>query len=256
MQEVREKLNGRSPSAVGVSVRPRNKEGSYMPCFLSGVSAAESISATLGIPVFRFSHQCGHIMAALFSSGKRFSEGDTFGAFHISGGTTELLLVKARKNGFDADIAGGTLDLNAGQLIDRVAVGLGLGFPGGPALEGLALSYTGGVKGKKLALHDCYANLSGLENLAMDMYRKSGDSSECAAFVFQSLARGIFDMCSSFFDKYGNMPIVFAGGVMCNSIIRSQIENQFECYFAEPLLSADNAVGIAELARTSYLGTL
>ncbi len=256
MKEVGDILGGRHPSAIGVSERPRNKEGSYMPCFLSGVSVASGISASLGVPLFGFSHQCGHIMAALFSSGKEFALGDSFGAFHISGGTTELLLVRMTENGFDADIVGGTLDLNAGQLIDRVAVGMGLGFPGGPALEQLALSYKGKMKGKKPAQRDCYTNLSGLENLAMDMYRKSGDASECAYFVFRSLARGISEMCTAFLNKYGEMPIVFAGGVMCNSIIRSEIQNQFDCYFAEPAFSADNAVGIAELARRSYINTL
>ena len=67
MGEASEHLRGRKPCAVGVSERPRNIDGSYMPCFLSGVAAAESISAASGIPVYRFSHQCGHVMAALYS---------------------------------------------------------------------------------------------------------------------------------------------------------------------------------------------
>jgi N6-L-threonylcarbamoyladenine synthase len=253
MDKVRSVLLGRTLSAVGVSSRPRNVEGSYMPCFLTGLAVAESVSATLDIPIFQFSHQCGHIMAAIFSSGIKLDEGECFGAFHISGGTTELLLVRASEFGFKAEVVGGTLDLNAGQLVDRVAVKLGLGFPGGPALEKLAMGYDGRIKGKKLTLKDCYVNLSGLENAADELYRKSSDASECAAFIFKSIARGVGDMTRAFLSKYGDMPMIFAGGVMCNSIIRNELEGEFKCYFAKPEMSADNAVGIAELTRITFL---
>ena len=76
--------------AIGVSDAPMRAEGSYMPCFLTGVCAAESIAAATGKPLYRFSHQQGHIMAALFSSGRRELYGKDFFAFHVSGGTTQL----------------------------------------------------------------------------------------------------------------------------------------------------------------------
>ena len=66
MEEAKSVLGGRKISIVSVSERPRNIDGSYMPCFLVGVAAAESISAAFGIPIRRFSHQCGHVMAALY----------------------------------------------------------------------------------------------------------------------------------------------------------------------------------------------
>ena len=50
-------LNGRSVSAIGVSERPRNVFGSYMPCFLAGLSAATSAAAASGVPLYRFSHR-------------------------------------------------------------------------------------------------------------------------------------------------------------------------------------------------------
>ena len=55
-------------AAVGCSYAPRDVEGSYMPCFLAGVASAEYVSATAGIPLYRVSHQAGHIMAALHSA--------------------------------------------------------------------------------------------------------------------------------------------------------------------------------------------
>ena len=249
MEEVRKHLSGRTPVAIGVSEKPRNIDGSYMPCFLSGVAVAESISASLGIPIYRFSHQCGHIMAALYSSQSENLMDGRFAAFHVSGGTTELLLVEGDSHGFCAHQIGGTKDLNAGQIIDRIGVFLGMPFPAGQHMERAALAYAGKVPSKKVSVEGTYANLSGLENMAQKLYRDSQDIGKTAAFVFEYIGNSIIQMCTNLIDAYGDMPIVFAGGVMCNSIIRSKLEVRFNARFAEPMLSSDNAVGIAELAR-------
>ena len=253
MDEVREALGGKNPSVIGVSARPRNIDGSYMPCFLSGVAVAEGISATLGVPLYKFSHQCGHIMAALYSSESEEIMQDNFAAFHVSGGTTELLFVRGGDTGFNAELVGGTKDLNAGQIIDRIGVFLGMPFPAGPHLERAALEYTGKIPSKKVSVEGTYANLSGLENMARKMYEESQDARKTAAFVFEYIGNTITTICESFISTYGEMPFVFAGGVMCNSIIKSKLKKRFDAKFAEPLLSADNAVGIAELTRLNYL---
>lgn len=252
MEEAGKYLTSIHPSAIGVSERPRNVEGSYMPCFLAGVASALGISNTLNIPLYRFSHQCGHIMSALYSSNADF-ENKEFGAFHISGGTTELLLAKRTDNGFSCELVGGTRDLNAGQVIDRVGVYLGLPFPAGAHLEKLAQEYSGKYVHKKPATDGTYMNLSGLENMAIQLYDKTADKGAVASFVFDYIASSIESVSSAFIEKYGNLPMVFAGGVMCNGIIKSRIREKFSSYFAEPSMSADNAVGIAELTRLSYL---
>ena len=249
MAEAREYLAGRNPVAVGVSEKPRNVDGSYMPCFLSGVAVADSVGATLGVPVYRFSHQCGHILAALYSSGSEELMGGTFAAFHVSGGTTELLLVKPDQRGFLAQQVGGTKDLNAGQIIDRIGVYLGMPFPAGPHIEKAAISYEGKIPSKKVSVDGTYANLSGLENMAQAMYKETSDVGKTSAFVLEYIGNSIVGMCENFIDVYGEMPFVFAGGVMCNSIIKEKLRKRFDAKFAEPMLSADNAVGIAELAR-------
>lgn len=106
-----------------------------MPCFLTGVAAAEGISAVAGLPCYRFSHQCGHMMAAtLGAAGARILSAP-FGAFHVSGGTTELVRARYTGDGFSCEVVGGSRDLHAGQVIDRIGVLLGLAFPAGPALE-------------------------------------------------------------------------------------------------------------------------
>ena len=86
--------------AIGVSTRPRSVEGSYMPCFTVGTGTAHVLSEILGVPLLKFSHQEGHIAAALFSSGRTDLLNGRFIAFHVSGGTTEALLVNGSGKGF------------------------------------------------------------------------------------------------------------------------------------------------------------
>lgn len=251
-EEARRRLAGRTLAAVGVSEKPRNVEGSYMPCFLAGVSVSEGIAATNGIPLYRFSHQCGHMRAALFSAGQDELARAPFGAFHVSGGTTELLLVTPDACGFHTEIVGGTRDLNAGQLIDRIGVALGLAFPAGPALEMLAREYTGKVPKKPVKTEDGFVHLSGVENQARALLEKSGEGALVAAFVLDHLSRLMVAMSRDFRKRY-DLPLIYAGGVMSNAYIRACVEQEIDrAYFAAPALSADNAVGVAVLTAERH----
>lgn len=139
---VREALDGEDSSiaAIGFSARPRDLEGSYMPCFLAGECAARCMGSALRVPVYDFSHQQGHLAAAAFSAGRLDLLTRPFLAWHLSGGTTELLLVEPSRERIIAEsILGGTQDISAGQLIDRVGVALGTPFPAGPYVEQMAL---------------------------------------------------------------------------------------------------------------------
>ena len=247
MQEASVVLKNKNIVAVGVSEKPRNVEGSYMPCFLSGVASAESIAAATNIPVYRFSHQCGHIMAAVYSSGAEHLLGVSFAAFHISGGTTELVRVTPDACGFKTELLGGTLDLNAGQLVDRIGVFMGLGFPAGPEMERLALTNDKKIPARKISRNGLSVNLSGVENIVTKLYAETEDKALCAAFVFDYISRVLILMCEEYENRFGKTEFVFAGGVMSNSIIKKNLSQRFKCYFAEPALSADNAVGVAAL---------
>ena len=248
MAEAREALNGRKVAVVGVSTRPRNVDGSYMPCFLVGVAAAESIACAEGIELRRFSHQCGHVMAALYSSGRQdLLDGREFSAFHVSGGTTEMLRVRAVESGFSCELVGGTADLNAGQVIDRVGVMMGLPFPAGPHIEALALDNTAKIPRRKPKLSGFKVNLSGLENMALKLYTESGDKKLVSAFVLDYIGEALSLLAQKYEEEFGKSEFVFAGGVMSNSIIKNKLKSRFSASFAEPALSADNAVGIAAL---------
>ena len=254
MDEAKEFLNGRTPSAVGVSTRPRNVEGSYMPCFLAGVAAAKSIASALSVKTYEFSHQCGHIMAALYSSDGWDMNNDVgkFAAFHVSGGTTEMLSVERTEVGFSAEIVGGTKDISAGQLIDRIGVHLGLKFPAGPELERLALDYHGKIPSKKIPQTDGFVNLSGIENIAKRMMTETSDPSLVAAFTLNCVAKALEGMTQYYRNNIGAVPFVYAGGVMCNSLLRDFLKKRFDAYFATPAMSSDNAVGIAVLAAQAF----
>lgn len=242
-----------TPVAVGVSATPRDAEGSYMPCFLAGRAAAYAFAAASGTDVYEFSHQSGHVMAAAYSSGRAEELlGRQFIAFHVSGGTTEALLVKPEGSSFKIELVGQTDDINAGQAIDRVGVAMGLKFPCGPALEALALSYREKIHRHAITVRNGNCSLSGVENIALRLYGETGDKAAVAAFTFDFICRTLISMTESAIEKYGDMPVLYAGGVMSNGIMREAIARRFDASFAEPKLSADNAAGIALLCRRAH----
>ncbi len=241
-------------AAIGVSARPRDTEGSYMPCFTVGVNTAKSLASLLGVPVYEYSHQAGHIAAAVYSSGHTELYDKEFIAFHVSGGTTEAVLVKPSDDHvFDCTIVGKTLDLHAGQAIDRVGVAMGLKFPCGAELEKLAMKC-----GKKINVKVCVKDtdccLSGIENICSKMAENNTDSSEIAMTCLVFIEKTLEKMCGNILDKYGDLPVLFAGGVMSDIIIREGIKKRFDCFFATPELSSDNACGAAVLAARRFGG--
>jgi len=252
MQRLSSHLGIAEPVAIGVSERPRNVDGSYMPCFLSGVAVAEGMRTVCGVPLYKFSHQCGHIMAALYSANRFDLLEREFLAFHVSGGTTEMLKVTPDKYSFRAELIGGTADLNAGQVIDRIGVRLGLNFPCGRELETLALKNQKKIPKKKISGKNLEINLSGLENMAVKLYEQTNDAPLVAAFTLDYIANSLIYLVKEYENRYGITEFVFAGGVMSNSIIKEKLSAICCASFAEPVLSADNAVGIAALCLRKY----
>ena len=252
LKEAEEYLCDKQVVAIGVSERPRNLEGSYMPCFLAGVNTATAASIVSKAPLYRYSHQCGHIAATIYSSGNKSLLSGQFAAFHVSGGTTELLSVKRADNGFIADHIGGTRDLNAGQIVDRIGVAMGLPFPAGPHIEALALSYSGKIPKRKISRDGLWLNLSGLENICLKLYKDTDDKALVSAFVLEYIASALLELSLEYIKLYGETHFVFAGGVMSNSIIKAKLSANLDCSFAEPAMSADNAVGIAYLSLLEH----
>lgn len=240
--------------AVGVSYAPRREKDSYMPCFLSGVASAKAVSLAVNIPLFELSHQEGHVTAALYSANRLDLFKECFIAFHISGGTTEALLVTPDdENIFSTRIIAKSLDLKAGQAVDRVGLMLGLDFPAGPELEKLALNSIKSYNiNPSMKSQDC--SLSGIENKCRKMYEQNEKPCDIAEFCFESIISAVDGMINSVFDIYGNLPVVFSGGVTSNKKIRLYFEKKYNAFFAEPIFSSDNAAGTSVLAYLKYQG--
>ena len=252
--ELSQRLEGYEPVAVGVSTRPRDAEDSYMPCFLAGKSAAYAFASCHGLDVYETSHQNGHIMAALYSADKLdLLTEKRFLAFHVSGGTTEALLVEPDKDGFTVKLVGNTADINGGQAIDRVGVAMGLKFPCGAQLETLASEFCGKVYRHPVCVRKGICSLSGVENIARKIYAETADKQATAAFVFDFLGRTLEKMCDDIISLYGEMPVVFAGGVMSNKLMRKRLAQGRDVYFAEAEFSSDNAAGVALICRSKAL---
>ena len=234
-------------TAVGVSTRPRAVEGSYMPCFLVGYSHAKLLADTLRVPLVEVSHQQGHVAASLWSAGHMELMDQPHIAWHLSGGTTELLLVEPEGKNVRCTKIGGTSDISAGQLIDRTGQLLGLPFPAGKHLDALSQ----GAADKevyRVKCKDMTFSLSGIQNKVQQYYEKSGDGAETAAYALRCVAFAVSAATRQALEAYPGLRVVFSGGVASNSMLRRTLA-PFAPVFAQPQFSTDNAMGVAVLAH-------
>ena len=237
---------GEIPGIIGFSDRPRDAEGSYMPCFLCGEGFARSYAAVTGAEMYTTSHQVGHILAALYSADRLELVKERFIAFHVSGGTTDCLLCEPDSESIMKITEVGTsIDLKAGQAVDRTGLMLGLHFPCGTELERLAVNADKSFKVKPV-LKDGSCCLSGVENKCGAMLKSGEKPENIAKYCLDFIAETIIAMTAHAVEKYGELPLVFAGGVMSDVIIRDRIISRFpQASFAEPQFSCDNAAGVA-----------
>lgn len=232
--------------AVGVSTRPRAVEGSYMPCFMVGYSHAKLLSDALHVPLVEVSHQQGHVAASLWSAGCLDLMDTPHLAWHLSGGTTELLLVEPEGKNVRCTRIGGTTDISAGQLIDRTGQLLGLPFPAGKHLDALS----GSAEKKdvfKVKCPEMEFSLSGVQNKVSQYHEKNGEPAETAAYALRCVANAVKQATFNAQKAYPGLRVVFSGGVASNSMLR-RVLAPLEPVFCPPQYSTDNAMGVAVLA--------
>ena len=241
-----------SVTAVGVSTRPRAVEGSYMPCFMVGYSHAKLISDMLHVPLVEVSHQQGHVSASLWSAGHLELMDEPHLAWHLSGGTTELLLVEPEGKNVRCTKIGGTTDISAGQLIDRTGQLLELPFPSGKHID--ALSANAQMKETfKVKCPGLEFSLSGVQNKVQQFHEKYSDNAETAAFALRCVAHAVSKATENALKEYPGLRVVFSGGVASNSMLR-RLTAQFDPIYSEPQYSTDNAIGVAVLAHRALEG--
>lgn len=234
-------------SCISVSTRPRPVDGSYMPVFMAGQAFARTLSSSLGLPLYEFSHQEGHIEAVKHYSALK--DTNRLVTFHFSGGTTEALLVDLDNEEFK--LVGGSKDLAFGQVIDRVGVSLGLQFPCGEQLDEIALF--AGYKENRLSrikVNEGFVNLSGIETAAQRLIGNV-TADELVSELFDKISKAILDMVLQINEKYSVRDFLFAGGVSSSGYLRDYLRknlpNNINYAFGDASLSQDNAVGIALL---------
>ena len=234
-------------TAVGVSTRPRAVEGSYMPCFMVGYSHAKMLSELLRVPLMEVSHQQGHVAASLWSAGHPELMDEPHLAWHLSGGTTELLLVEPEGKNVKCTRIGGTSDISAGQLIDRTGQLLQLPFPSGKHID--ALSREAAMREVfRVKCTDMVFSLSGVQNKVQQFHEKNGVPAETAAYALRCVAKAVYLASEQALKAYPGLRIVFSGGVASNSMLREVIR-PLNPIFSEPQYSTDNAMGVAVLAH-------
>ena len=234
--------------AVGASTRPRAVEGSYMPCFLAGASQGQVLSQVLGVPFYAFSHQQGHLAAAAWSAGRLDLLDRPFLAWHLSGGTTELLRVEPEEDGVAvrAEILGGTSDISAGQLIDRTGVLLGLPFPAGKGVEKLSRQAQK-REYYKVKVNGLTFSLSGMENKVRQMVQRGEEPAEIAWFAQETVCRVVQACTKAAMEEYPGLPVLCSGGVASNGRLKELLRQNCGALFAQPQFSTDNAMGTAVL---------
>ena len=245
-------ISAETISAVGVSTRPRAVNGSYMPCFMVGYTHAKLLSDTLHVPLFEFSHQQGHVAASLWSAGHLELMDEPHLAWHLSGGTTELLLVEPEGKNVRCTKIGGTTDISAGQLIDRTGKLLELPFPSGKHLD--ALSQT--AQGREVFKVKCPGmefSLSGVQNKVESFYQNNDNRAETAAYALRCVCAAVMQASKNALKEYPGLRIVFSGGVASNSMLRRELET-LNPIFSEPQYSTDNAMGVAVLTARATEG--
>ena len=241
LSENKEKID-----CVCVSDRPRDGEDSYMPVFLAGVSQGKVLAAALHVPFFTTTHQRGHIAAAKYGTGMT---ADRFIALHLSGGTTDTLLI----DGDALTPLGTSSDLHAGQLVDRIGVKLGLSFPAGPYLEELAVR---GNNQNRVPVSfepdGLRCHLSGAEAQLLRMIETGEAKENVAAEVYGVLCRTVLRLVQAAAEKTNAKDVLIAGGVASSHLLRVMLNERNEkrrtglnLYFGRPEFSGDNAAGVA-----------
>ncbi len=232
--------------AIGVSQKPRPVEGSYMPCFTTGVTFATGMAALRQLPLITTTHQQGHIASALFACNQPQLFDRQVLVFHVSGGTTDLLLCQGTQ--VVAQL-GTSSDLYAGQAVDRIGVRLGYPFPAGKYVSQLALACTQQLPTPRVSVNSCQCSLSGLENQCARLLEQGATPEYTAKFCLTYIARTLEKMMLAALKEHPGLPVVFAGGVMSSPVIRDTIHAKYPwVHFVDGRFASDNAIGVSVIA--------
>lgn len=213
---------------------------------LVGVSAAKAIAWSRRLPLHPVDHLHGHI-ASLYLEPEPVEP--PFLCLLASGGHTLLLDIRERG---DFSIIGTTLDDAAGEAFDKGARLLGLGYPGGAAVDRLARDGDAGAFAFPIAsLPGLDFSFSGVKTSLLYAVRKLGPEldarrADLAASYQRAIVRALVERAKAAAAEAGHERIAVVGGVAANSELRAALP---DAAFAPLSLCTDNAAMIASAAR-------
>ncbi len=237
--------------AIGVTTEP-----GLLGALLVGETFGKTLGQSLGIPVYPINHLESHVFSGFL---ERRDITFPFIGLVVSGGHTLLIRVDAVN---EYALLGTTQDDAAGEAFDKVAKILGLGYPGGPAID------TRAKLGNPRALHfprplmndEGYGfSFSGIKTFARNLVQKQKTiSDDFLIDVCASFQRAVVDILTAktirAAEEYGAKDVVVAGGVSANSELRATMER--ECHTRGIRMTApriayctDNAAMVANLAE-------
>ena len=247
-QVINDKLKNYNIVGVCASTKPRPVDNSYMPVFSVGYNFAKLLSSINNCPFYETTHQENHIEASLFNND--LENKDKFLAVHMSGGTTEILLVEKKDTNYKIEIVGGSLDVSFGQLVDRLGVSLNYKFPCGKYIDENALKCREKIKnGLKTSVKAGYMNLSGIEN-QINKIINDYDKEYLSKILLDTLVRSMYKSLIYICEKYELKEVVFGGGVSASKYIRKELNEKLKrekikAYFTDGQFATDNGVGCA-----------
>jgi len=247
--------NGREIDAIAVTVGPGLEPSLYV-----GVNLANLLAEVLGVPLIPVNHMHGHIFSGLLDenlAGTIPTE-YPFIAYTISGGHTELVLVKAYN---DYEIVGITQDDAAGEAFDKVAKMLNLAYPGGPKVSKLAESGDSEAitfPRPMLNSGDGRMSFSGLKTAVLYYIKDNPPQNEqdianiCASFE-QAVIDVLVAKLNWAVNTYNIRQVIIGGGVTANLKLRQAFENYatqngVNLIIPNKILSTDNAIMIGIVA--------
>ena len=181
-----------------------------------------------------------------------------FLSVHMSGGTTEILLVNKESLGYKIDIVGGSNDISFGQLIDRIGINMGYKFPCGKYIDEKALECNEKIEiGLKTSVKEGYMNLSGIENQVNKIINNHSKEYICK-LLLDTISRNLIKSLLYISEKYNIEEVVFAGGVSASKYISMKLKRELKknniiAYFTEQEYSTDNGLGCAVIGLKNFI---
>jgi len=247
-QVINNKLKNYNIVGICASTKPRPVDNSYMPVFSVGYNFAKLLSSINNCPFYETTHQENHIEASLFNN--NLENKDKFLAVHMSGGTTEILLVEKEDTNYKIEIVGGSLDVSFGQLVDRLGVRLNYNFPCGKYIDENALKCNKKIKnGLKTSVREGYMNLSGIENQINKIIHDYNEE-YLSKILLDTLVRSMYKALIYICEKYELKEVLFGGGVSASRYIKKELSEKLKrenikAYFTDEEYATDNSVGCA-----------